>query len=370
MMKLYRLLILFAVITANAQGNYKLLVGTYTNECKSEGIYIYDYNSEDGGLDLKGNTQGIINPSFLTVSTDGKYVYSVNEDGNKSTVSSFKYTPGSNTLDLINKKDAKGSDPCYIINDDTNVIVANYSSGSITVYGKKDDGALSNPKQVVAHTGSSVVVPQQKESHIHMVQFSPDKKYLIATDLGADKMYVYNYNPKGGAETLVLKEEKEIAKKGSGPRHFVFNPNGVFAYLIQELDATLTTFYYSDGKMATIQELSIAPEDADAKNSAADIHITKDGKFLYATNRGEANTISVFEVHANGMLSKVQELSTEGIAPRNFAIDPDENFLLVANQKSNNIVIFKRDKTTGMLSDTGNRVEVCQPVCLVFTESK
>ncbi|AXG74610.1 lactonase family protein [Flavobacterium arcticum] len=370
MMKLYRLLILFAVITANAQGNYKLLVGTYTNECKSEGIYIYDYNATDGGLKLKGSSEKVINPSFLTVSNDGKYVYSVNENGTKSTVSSFKYTPSSDTVDLINKKDAKGMDPCHIITDDTNVIVANYSSGSITVYGKKDDGALTNSKQVIAHTGSGSLAPQQKDSHIHMVQFSPDKNYVIATDLGANKMYVYNYNPKGDKETLVLKEEKIIAKVGSGPRHFVFNPNGSFMYLIQELDATLTVLYYGEGKMATIQELSIAPEDKDAENSAADIHITKDGKFLYATNRGEANSITVFQVHANGKVSKVQEISTEGIAPRNFAIDPDENFVLVANQKSNNIVIFKRDKTTGMLSDTGNRVEVCQPVCLVFTKVK
>ncbi|KAF2518680.1 lactonase family protein [Flavobacterium salilacus subsp. salilacus] len=368
MMKLYRLLILFSIITANAQSNYKLIVGTYTNECESEGMYIYDYNATDGGVKLKGSSKGVINPSFLTVSTDRKYIYSVNENGTKSTISSFKYIQSNDKIELINKKDAEGIDPCHIITDDTNVVVANYSDGAITVFGKKGDGSLANPKQVIKHKGSSIA-PQQKSPHIHMVQFSPDNKYVIATDLGADKMYVYNYNPKGDKETLVLKEVKDI-KAGSGPRHFVFNPNGVFVYLLQELDATLTVFYYNDAKMETIQEISVAPQDTDAQNSAADIHITKDGKFLYATNRGEVNSITVFQVHANGKLSKVQQLPTGGVAPRNFAIDPDENFVLVANQKSNNIVIFKRDKTTGMLSDTGNRVEVCQPVCLVFTDSK
>lgn len=368
-MKLFRMLVLLGFMGANAQDNYNLVVGTYTNDCESEGIYIYDFNVATGEFKPKGNTKNVENPSFLTVSQDNSYIYSVNESGEKSHVNSFKYVPEKGEIDFINKRDSEGADPCYIIADHKNVIAANYSGGTISVFEIKDKGSLTAAKQVVKHSGSSVNKNRQQSPHVHMVYFSPDKKYVIANDLGTDKIYVYKYNPDGDKETLVLKEAFPV-KAGSGPRHLAFHPNGIFMYVLQELDASLTVFEFNDGKITKVQEATVAPHAFNGQNGAADIHMSDNGKFLYATNRGDVNTISVFRVHANGRINLIQEINSGGEAPRNFAIAPKGNFVLVGNQKSNYISIFKRDKVTGLLEPTENKIELCAPVCLVFTKNK
>jgi len=366
-MKFVTALLLLFALNMNAQDNYNLLIGTYTNECDSKGIYIYDFNTSSGQGKLRNTTTTkVINPSFLSVSPDKKYVYSVNEDGDKSSVSAFKYFSGVGTLDFMNKKDSKGADPCHIINDDKNIIVANYSGGSIEVFAKKADCSIGDSKQLIKHFGGSINQDRQKSAHVHMVHFSPDMKYVFVNDLGTDKIYIYNYNPLGGDKVLTLKETVS-AVPGSGPRHLVFNPNGIFFYVLHELDGAIVAYSFENGKLGKLQETTVVAEGFTGVTGAADIHFSNDGKFLYATDRGDANTITTFRVHSNGLVNKVQQISTGGIAPRNFAIDPKDNFLLVANQKSNAIMIFKRDKTTGMLEDTGNRIEVCAPVCLVFT---
>lgn len=187
----------------------------------------------------------------------------------------------------------------------------------------------------------------------------------MANDLGTDKVYLYKYNVKGGEKTLVLKDEIKV-KKGSGPRHLVFSPEGNFVYLLQELDGTLSVFEYQKDKLKLVQETTVAPNLFNGMNSAADIHLNQDGKFLYATNRGDANTISVFKVLANGTLEMIQQISAQGSAPRNFTLSPNDAYVLVANQNTNNVVIYSRDAVNGTLTDTGKRIEVCQPVCLVF----
>jgi len=369
-MKLAKALLLLAFINAAAQDNYNLIVGTYTNTCASKGIYVYDFNVNTLDFKLKANTDGIVNPSYLTVSADKKFVYSVNEDGKNSAVSAFKYAPATGKLELLNKKDSKGADPCYIINDDKHVIVANYSGGSVAVFERKPDGSLNDAKQVIKHTGSGPDKSRQEASHVHMVSFSPDKKFVFVNDLGTDKIFIYNYNPNGGDNVLSLKDAISV-KAGSGPRHLVFNPNGTFVYLLQEMDGTLTVFDYVNDKLTMIQEATVAmPESFMAKNGAAHIQFSNDGKYLYATNRNDANTISAFRVHANGRINLVQQISTQGAGPRNFTIDPTDGYLLVANQNTNNITIFKRDKSTGMLTDTKKKIELCAPVCLVFTANK
>lgn len=369
MLNLFRFPLLLLCVTAAAQDNFNLVVGTYTNKCKSEGIYIYDYNTNTGDAKPKGVSKNVENPSYLTVSPDKKFIYSVNESGDKSTVSAFKYTASTGKLDYINKKDSEGADPCHIIADAKNVIVANYSGGSIAVFERKKEGGLTEAKQVIQHTGSSVNKERQEKAHVHMVQFSPDKKFVFSNDLGTDKIYIYAYNPDGGSKTLTLKETIDV-KPGSGPRHLVFNPNGIFFYVLNELDASLVAYSYINQKVEKIQETSLVKPETIGKNSAAHIAFTRDGKYLYATNRGDANTISAFKVHSNGMIKMVQQLYTDGDTPRNFAIDPKDNFVLVAHQNSSNIAVFKRNKTTGMLDDTCKRIDVCSPVCLVFTEGK
>src|SRR5690606_30384083 len=182
--------------------------------------------------------------------------------------------------------------------------------------------------------------------------------------------YVYRYNPDADHNSILLLSDSVSLKPGSGPRHLAFNPNGIFFYVLHELDATLSVFSYINGKIEQVQQTTIQPNHFTGKNGAAHIEVTKDGKYLYATNRGDANTISVFKVHSNGRVNLVQEVSVQGDGPRNFTIGPKGNFLLVANQYTNDVIIYKRDKTTGMLTDTGKCIQLCSPVCLVFTPAK
>ncbi|MCI4442703.1 MAG: lactonase family protein [Lentimicrobium sp.] len=358
----------FALATIQAQENkFNLVVGTYTKPCDSKGIYVYEFDSNTGDFKLKNNTESIINPSYLTVSSDNKFVYSVNENGQKSTISAFGFNSKTGKLDFINSQNAKGADPCYIINDDKNVIVANYSSGTISVLGRNSDGSIGEVKQVVQHTGKSINANRQDAPHAHMVYFSPDKKYVLANDLGTDKVYVYQNNPNSVTEVLQLKSSIDV-KPGSGPRHLIFSKDGKFVYLLQEIDGTITSFNYANGMLKKVSETTIVAADFKGDIGAADIHISPDGKFLYATNRGTANDISAFKILKNGKLEFVQRTSTLGKGPRNFNIDPTGNFLLVGHQYTNDIVIFKRDKKTGSLTATGKKIELCSPVCLIFTK--
>ena len=368
-MKITVLLIFLGIMNVQAQDSYNLVVGTYTNACESDGIYVYDFNTATLSYKLKSNTSNVISPSYLAVSPGNNLIYSVNEDGAKSSISAFKYTAASGKLGLLNKKDAKGADPCYIINDEKNVIAANYSGGSISVFAKKPDGSLTDAIQVVKHSGSSINKKRQEKPHVHMVYFSPDKKHVFVNDLGTDAIYIYSYDPDGGDKTLLLTETIKV-KPGNGPRHLAFSPNGIFFYVLHELSGGLSVYSYMKGKAELMQETTIVSEGFMGVIGAADIHFSNDGKFLYATNRGDANSISVFKVHANGKINLVQRISTQGSSPRNFTIDPNDNYVLVANQNTNNITIFKRDKTTGMLTDTTKKIEICAPACLVFTPNK
>ena len=362
------LLSIFTLAALQAQENkFNLIVGTYTKSCDSKGIYVYEFDSNTGDFKLKSNTENIINPSYLTVSNDNKFVYSVSENDKKSSVTAFGYNSKSGKLDFINYQSPNGLNPCYIINDDKNVITANYSSGSISVLGKNNDGSIGEVKQVVQHTGKGINVKRQEAPHAHMVYFSPDKKYVLANDLGTDKVYVYQYNPNSATEVLQLKSSIDV-KPGSGPRHLIFSKDGKQVFLLQEMDGTITSFNYARGMLKKVSETTLVAPDFKGDIGAADIHISPDGKFLYATNRGTANDVSAFKILKKGKLEFVQRTSTLGKGPRNFNIDPAGNFLLVGHQYTNEIVIFKRDKTTGMLTNTGKKIELCSPVCLVFTK--
>jgi len=362
------LLSILALTTIQAQEKkLNLVVGTYTKSCESKGIYVYEFDSKSGDFSLKSNTENIINPSYLTVSSDNKFVYSVSENDKKSSVSAFGFDSKSGKLNFINYQNPNGLNPCYIINVEKNVITANYSSGSISVLGKNNDGSIGAVKQVVQHIGKSISASRQEAPHAHMVYFSPDKKYVLANDLGTDKVYVYQYNPNSATEVLTLKSSITV-KAGSGPRHLIFSKDGKYVYLLQELDGTITSFSYADGVLKKVSETTVVAADFKGDIGAADIHISPDGKFLYATNRGTANDISVFKILKNGKLEFVQRTSTLGKGPRNFNIDPTGNFLLVGHQYTNEIVIFKRDKKTGSLTATGKKIPLCSPVCLIFTK--
>ncbi|GGI22261.1 lactonase family protein [Pedobacter mendelii] len=351
------------------QTNYNLLIGTYTNTpAKSEGIYTYNFNTLTSSTKLKSIAKNVANPSFIAISPDKKFAYSVNETGSTSTVSAFKYNSVNGKLTFLNKVESEGADPCYITADNDNVIVANYSGGSLAVFKRKADGSLNTAALIIKHSGKSIDPKgRQQSAHVHMVKFTPDRKFLICNDLGEDQIYIYSYFPKSNKKTLSIKNVLKTTP-GSGPRHITFSPNGKFAYLAHEFNGSITGYFYANGSLNKIQEIGTTPKEFEGRIDGADIHVSADGKFLYETNRGDANTISVFSILSTGILRFVETVSTLGKGPRNFSIDPSGKFLLVANQYTNDVVIFKRNKLTGKLTDSGKKIEVAAPVNLVFTK--
>ncbi|MDP5009162.1 MAG: lactonase family protein [Glaciimonas sp.] len=354
----------------------RLLIGTYTNttrSIKSDGIYVYDFNAKNVDATYKNVAKNVINPSFLALAPNKKFVYSVNENGDKSEVSAFAYDEKSGALQFLNKVSSQGADPCYITldKDGKHVIVANYTGGSLAVFAVEPDGKLSAAIQVIQHTGSSITKNRQDSPHVHMVKFTPDNKYLLVNDLGTDKVYTYAYNAADAKTPLMLKHTLDV-KKGSGPRHLTFSADGKFAYLLHEIDGGLTVFSYHDGVLKPVQETTIAAKDFDPIKQgtidAADIHLSSDGQFLYASARGGVNNISIFSVAANGKIRFVAHTPTLGKGPRNFVIDPSGQFLLVAHQGSDDVVIFRRDSRSGLLADTGKRIAIGSPVNLVFVD--
>lgn len=345
-----------------------LLAGTYTTG-QSEGIYVFLFNSETG-VSKPGGYVKTSNPSYLVVSPDEQFVYAVHEDaGNKGKggeISAFRFDKKTGQLSYINQQPTRGDHPCYVEIDKTGrwVIAGNYSSGSLSVLPVQPNGGLGEPVTTVSHEGSGVNKQRQDRPHVHCNVLSADNRYLFVPDLGIDKVMIYSFDAASGALTAA---NPGFARSvdGSGPRHFVFHPNNQFAYLVEELSATVVAFGYENGSLTPIQRISILPPGDSVSASGADIHVSPDGKFLYASNRANANSIAIFAADpGSGKLTAIGHQSTLGKTPRNFNFDPSARFLLAANQETDNIVVFRRDPVTGLLADTGHRINVGKPVCL------
>ncbi len=354
----------FISVTFAQTGNYRLLIGTYTAPGKSQGIYSYKVDVANGVFTQQSVTTGISNPSFLALTPDKKFVYSVSKSAEGSSACAFSFDEKTAKLTLINSSLTKSDGPCFVSVTNNHVFTANYGGGSISVFGRKADGSLTNVQQVIQHVGKSINTERQGEPHVHQVLLTPDKKFLLANDLGTDKVTVYKYNSNASSNFLVPFDSITL-KLGSGPRHTAFSKDGKLLYVIQEIDGTLSVLKINKGRLKLLQEATVAVKDG-IVNRGADIHFSPDGKFLYATNRGTANDITCFAVGKAGKLTFKQQVSTGGDGPRNFAITPDGQYVLVAHQFTDNIVVFKRDTTTGMLSDTGKRLNIGSPVCLLF----
>ncbi len=360
-------IVAIALLFPAAKENY-LIVGTYTGG-KSEGVYVYKFNSTDGSYKEVSHIK-TSNPSYVAVSPNQKFVYAVHEDaasnGKGGEISAFAFNKKTGELTYINEQPTEGDHPCYVIVDNTGkwVIAANYTSGSLSVLPVKYDGSLDKPTATIHHEGSGINKERQSQPHVHCTVLSPDNRFLFVADLGIDKVMIYAFNAVTGKLTPA-KQPFEKSMDGSGPRHFTFHPNNKYAYLVEELSGTVETYQYNNGNLKNIQRMSSMPPNDTSFAGSADIHVSPDGKFLYASNRSTSNTIAIFKVNGQtGKLSLIGHQSTLGQTPRNFNFDPSGNFLLVANQNSDQIVIFKRDKITGLLTDTGNRIDVGKPVCL------
>ncbi|MBS1598089.1 MAG: lactonase family protein [Bacteroidetes bacterium] len=359
------LLVLFISLNSFAQ-SYYMFVGTYTSG-KSEGIYVYKFNTSTGEAALL-STASAVNPSYLAIAPNGKYVYSVNESGKIGEVSAFEFDRGTGRLHFINKQSSGGADPCYISIDKTNkwAVVANYTGGSLAALPINADGSLAPLAQLIQHTGSGFNKERQDGPHVHSAVFSADQHFLFSADLGLDKEFIYHFNPAKKEPLSGAKDSTVAVEVGSGPRHFVFHPTKPYAYLLDEMSGTVEAFSYTNttGGLKHFQRISSHPSDFKGALGSADIHISPNGKFLYASNRGDENTITIYAIDANGKLTLKGFQPVLGQTPRNFMIDPSGHFLLVANQQSDNVVIFSINQQTGLLKATGRQIKIPNPVCL------
>jgi 6-phosphogluconolactonase len=363
------LILILAYLIGNqtiAQNNSEkyLIVGTYTSG-KSEGIYVYKFNTQTGDFKEVSIAKNIVNPSFLAISQDEKMVYSVGEIDKSGVVHAFGFDKKTGQLNLKNTASSVGSNSCHVAIDKTGqwVIVGNYSSGNLSVFKTLADGTLSQAVQTIQHTGKGANLSRQDQAHVHSINIAPNNTDVFVPDLGIDKVVNYRLDPKTG-QLLPNKQPFAKVQDGSGPRHFTIHPNGKFAYVIQELSGQITSFDYRKGQLKAVQTLSTMPKDYVGDYACADIHISPDGKFLYGSNRGN-NTLAIYALDPKtGLLTYLANEPVMGKRPRNFMIDPTGNFVLVANQDSNTITIFRRDAQSGLLTYTGKTIAVPTPVCL------
>lgn len=354
--------------------NMLLYVGTYT-EKGSEGIYVFKFDVKTGALSKLHTVKDVVQPSYLAVTKSRKYLFAVNElleyEGKKSgCVSAFAIDQMTGNLTFLNKQPSLGGAPCHISISDNEkfVLVANYLGGNISVYPIAADGKLGESTDLDQHTGTGPRTERQESAHAHSITLDNSNRFAVACDLGADKVFNYKFDDKTGSLELNPAQNFYQPKAGSGPRHFAFHQNGKFAFLINELECTISSLAFDSGSgvLKEIQTVSTLPKDFKLPNTCADIHISPNGKFVYATNRGH-DSLVVYKIdQKTGQLKFVQHQSTGGKTPRNFTISPNGKFLLAANQNSDSINVFKINEKSGKLTATANSAIVSMPVCLKF----
>lgn len=347
-------------------------IGTYTRkeghvDGRGLGIYRFERDTAAHILVTPVNEAKLVNPSFLTLSADRKFLYAVEETGPgvDSTGHVVAYAIENGHLRQLNRQSVRGFAPCYVSTDKKGraVFVANYGGG-IAMFPVGPDGSLALASDVQRPAGKGIH-PRQDASHPHCAVLSPDEQYLYVADLGVNVIHIYKVDFVAGKLMPAAPAAVALAP-AAGPRHLTFHPKLPRAYVINELNSTITTFAWNaaSGRLDTLQTVSTLPSDSNTDNYCADIHLTPDGRFLYGTNRGH-NSVVGFNVDAKtGLLSLIGHVSSRGDFPRNFAIDPEGKHLFVANQNSDNIVIYS-------IQDNGNLLykehfHALTPVCIQF----
>ncbi|HJQ34735.1 MAG TPA: lactonase family protein [Pyrinomonadaceae bacterium] len=348
-------------------------VGTYTSG-KSEGIYLCRLRLDTGELQRVGVTRDVSNPSYLALDRTRRRLYAVNEEteyeGKPSGAVSAFSVERTGELRFINRQPSMGGAPCYVSVTGAGrfVLVANYVGGNVAVLPVRADGGLDPAADIKQGTAATHAVPDRQEApHAHCIVLERGERHAYACDLGADKVMVYGFDARTGKLTPL---PPASLVPGAGPRHLIFHTRLRRAYVLNELDSTVTVFAHdpAGGALRELQTVPALPADFKDPNTGADIHLTPDGRFLYCSNRGH-DSLAIFKVEARaGTLTLVGHEPTRGRTPRNFAIDPTGNFLLAANQNSDNVVVFRLDRRTGKLDFTGHTLEVPAPVCLKLAE--
>ena len=353
-------------------------IGTYTTSngtsTGSPGIYAFQWDTQQGlmrGIHPVGTTS---NPSFLALHPNGRFLYAVNEDGSSSgtdhiTTFAVGDAQSPESLRAIGTVSSHGVGPCHLGIDAGGkwLFVANYDSGTIAVFPIQSDGRLGQARQVIQQKGSGPIAPNQESAHAHEVVLSPDERFLLSADLGADKIFVYGFEASTGALTPNAKQAV-VLPAGYGPRHLVFSKDGRTIYVVTELTPAVVTFRWNaqQGSMTQLGATSTLPAADPAEHEGAEIALHPNGKFLYASNRGHSNTIAIFRIDHEGLPVPAGHVSTDGTTPRFFNIDPTGKFLIVANQGSGDLVTFAIDPSSGALTRVGPKVSVPAPVSFVF----
>lgn len=351
---------------------YWLYVGTYTSG-KSKGIYLYEW-STDGKLRSHGLAAESVNPSFLAIHPNRRFLYAVGEvaslEGKRTGgVRAFTIDPATGRLRLLNQQPSAGAGPCHLTVDPVgrHVLVANYGGGTVAVLPIDQQGQLREPCCVVSHQGKSVNPKRQEAPHPHSVNLDASGRFAIVADLGLDRVYVYRYDAERG-ELKANDPPFASVAAGAGPRHFAFHPSGKFAYVINELANTVTAFHWdaSQGVLREIQTISTLPQDFSGTSYTAEVLVHPSGQWLFGSNRGH-DSLSVFCVDTSSGKLTLVGIVSDGIRwPRNFNIDPSGRFVLVASERGDNIVVFELNAKTGELKRLASEENVPTPVCLKF----
>lgn len=354
-------------------GTQIVYLGTYTSGT-SKGIALYQLDMATGKLTPAGFSPPIADPSFLVIHPNHRFLYAVSEisnyEGKKAGgVAAFAIDPKTGSLTFLNEMSSVGDGPCHVSVDKAgkHVLVANYGGGSVAVLPILPDGRLGEHTAFVQHQGSSVNKERQNEPHAHSLNLDAANHFAFAADLGLDKVLIYRYDAAKGTLTPNAPPFAAVAP-GAGPRHFAFHPGGHFAYVINEINSTVTAFTYDAkaGNLAEIQTVSTLPAGYTETSSTAEVQVSPNGKFLYGSNRGH-NSIVVYAIdQKTGKLTFVEHQPTQGKTPRNFGIDPTGTYLIAANQDSNTVVVFRMDAQTGRLTPTGQVLTLSKPVCVKF----
>ena len=363
------LFISFLIGTSLYSQKQFVFFGSYNWDKGSEAVYVYELDTETGKLTKVASSSDVINPGYITVSNDGKYVYASSDakTPNYGTVSSFAFDADKKSLTFLNQQKTGGENPVYVNVDKSGkwLINATYNQATISVFPLLDNGKIDSIAQHFKFTeGSGVNPKRQEKAHTHSVVFSPDSKTVLFADLGADKILQYPFDANQKQPLIDSQSTFINTKPGSGPRHITFSKDGKLAYSIEELAGMISVYDFSGNKLKEIQRIPTHTDKIKEGFESSDVHISTDGSFLYATNRGKENNIAILKVLNDGKLESIGYKKTGGKHPRTFAIDETGKFIIVTNVNSQDATVFRRNLETGMLKKVGKPVKINHPTCV------